>query len=259
MLDWKGDVWLGRIAPGETWEHRTERAARFPALPHAAGLTLGAFARPRTGAGQEAAPEFRQADRGIPRRVAGLSAAPGPDQGQARPGPAAADRRETGEHARPRRSALHLRLDGSARHQRGAVQRARESGGARRRDRRPAAPLVRVEPDPVRLLRCYQCGRHPLADDGCDRMEVADTCTSRGPTSRLCARAGVHGTRPDRHRAPSYPGRAQSKYLTAHPDDPTMDNVPAGEDGLPTYQAADGRRASQAATSPSCQGGEPCG
>lgn len=77
----------------------------------------------------------------------------------------------------------------------------------------------------------------------CDRMEVADNLRFPRTNVTIHARELVftgHGkidTTPLPH-----PGRAQSKHLTAHPDDPTLDKVPADEDGKPTYKAADGRK-----------------
>lgn len=77
----------------------------------------------------------------------------------------------------------------------------------------------------------------------CDRMEVADHLRFPRTHVTIYARELVftgHG-KIDTTPLP-YPGRATSKYLTEHPDDPTLANVPADAQGNPTYRAADGHK-----------------
>jgi hypothetical protein len=76
----------------------------------------------------------------------------------------------------------------------------------------------------------------------CDRMEVEDNLRFPRTNVTIHARELVFKGIGRIDTTPLPPeGRAKSEYLTNDPDDPTKTDVPADEDGEPTYQAADGR------------------
>jgi hypothetical protein len=77
----------------------------------------------------------------------------------------------------------------------------------------------------------------------CDRMEVEDNLWFPRTNVTIYARELVFKGIGRIDTTPLPPeGRAKSKYLTKDPDDPTKTDVPADEDGNPTYTAADGRK-----------------
>jgi hypothetical protein len=77
----------------------------------------------------------------------------------------------------------------------------------------------------------------------CDRMEVEDNLRFPRTNVTIYARELVFRGIGRIDTTPLPPaGRAKSEYLTQDPDDPTKTDVPADEDGHPTYKAADGRK-----------------
>lgn len=245
LVDRAGGRLMGRIAPGESWEH--------PAAPRLlwhfrtpSGLTLGMWVHPGTYLSYDepnAKPpfhvrlttEYLDAWRAYQKRPPGTSnrrgatalgligekraSTPGPDDQQFI-------------------SAATVRVDISKEPFNGLENRVV-------RDVEIAGPLLRWS-GANRILSGYY--GESAADIrsltiSCDRMEVADHLRFPRTNVTIHARELVftgHG-KIDTTPLP-YPGRARSKYLTEHPDDPGLAELPADEAGEPTYKPADGRK-----------------
>jgi hypothetical protein len=77
----------------------------------------------------------------------------------------------------------------------------------------------------------------------CDRMQVEDNLRFPRTNVTIYARELVFKGIGRIDTTPLPPvGRAKSKYLTQDPDDLTKTDIPADQDGKPTYTAADGRK-----------------
>ena len=247
LVNKAGGRLMGRIGPGETWVH----PARPFLLWHfctSSGLTLGMWVHPHPQEEPDAKPPFdvvltnayldawrayqqrpahTMGRRGLaPLRLIGerRASTPGPDDQQFI-------------------SASTVRVDISTEPFNGLDNREV-------RDVELTGPLLRWS-GANRILSGYY-GETNAADIRsltiyCDRMEVADHLHFPRTNVTIHARELVflgHG-KIDTTPLP-YPGRARSKLLTEHPDDPTMEKVPADQDGKPTYQAADGRKGERA-------------